>query len=210
MDLALFDFDGTITEKGAYPVFVRLCVRRGKKFVGSLVVVPMMVGYRWGVVSGPALRKATSRIAFWREEVTRIRALGEGFAAQGMPAMVRPLALERIAWHQARGDRVVVVSASLDVYLEPWCRALGLDLICSQLEAKDGRFTGRYLGGDCYGEEKARRIRERYDLARYAAIYAYGDTEEDREMLEMADRRFFRWEEETGERATAGGAARSV
>lgn len=51
------------------------------------------------------------------------------------------------------------------------------------------------MDGDCCGDEKARRIRDRYPLADYVTVHAYGDTEEDRQMLEMADRRYFRWEE---------------
>ena len=34
-----------------------------------------------------------------------------------------------------------------------------------------------------------------YGLADYATVHAYGDTEEDRQMLEMADKRYFRWKE---------------
>lgn len=105
------------------------------------------------------------------------------------------MALERIAWHKGRGDVVVVVSAALDVYLEPWCRALGVDVICTRLEVRDGRRTGRYLRGDCCGNEKARRIRERYTLSEFETVYAYGDTEEDRAMLAMADRQYFQWQE---------------
>ena len=93
----------------------------------------------------------------------------------------------------ARGDRVVVVSASLDAYLEPWCRAMGVDVICSRIETRDGLLTGRYLQGDCCGEVKAQRIRDGYALTDYETIYAYGDTDEDHPMLAMADKPFFRW-----------------
>jgi len=55
--------------------------------------------------------------------------------------------------------------------------------------------TGRYLGGECTGAEKALRIGRRYDLGQYREIYAYGDTAEDREMLALANRRYYRWKE---------------
>jgi hypothetical protein len=42
---------------------------------------------------------------------------------------------------------------------------------------------------------RARRVRERYTLSEYGAVHGYGDTEEDREMLDMADQKFFRWQE---------------
>lgn len=41
-----------------------------------------------------------------------------------------------------------------------------------------GTLTGRHVRGDCSGGEKLRRIREQYDVNRYALIYAYGDTEQ--------------------------------
>jgi phosphatidylglycerophosphatase C len=192
VDLALFDFDGTITSKGTYPGFVSFAVRPGRKLVGGLLLSPLIVGYKARLVSDRAIRKAMSRVGFWNDEPERLRAAGRQYAADVLPGLIRPVALERIAWHQRRGDVVVVVSASLDVYLEPWCAALGVDVICTALEIAHGRITGRYRGGDCTGPTKAARVRERYALADFGAIYAYGDTEDDREMLEMADRRYFR------------------
>ena len=65
----------------------------------------------------------------------------------------------------------------------------------------NGRLTGRYRGADCSGAEKARRIKERYDLTRYPIVYAYGDTEEDREMLALAHERYYRWKPVHDDRA---------
>jgi phosphatidylglycerophosphatase C len=103
--------------------------------------------------------------------------------------------MERIRWHQQRGDTVVIVSAGLDAYLQPWCDALAVEHICTELEERDGRLTGRYCQGDCSGRTKVQRILERYDVSRYPVIYAYGDTPEDREMLELAHRKYYRWQE---------------
>jgi phosphatidylglycerophosphatase C len=194
-DLALFDFDGTITTKGTYPGFIRFAVRARRKAAGAIVLSPLIAGYRLGLVSDLVMRKVMSRLGFWRDDLERLRRLGERYAQEVLPDLIRPIAIERIAWHQARGDRVVVVSASLDVYLEPWCRSVGVDVICTRLEATDNRCTGRYVSGDCCGEEKPRRVRERYPLSEYGTVYAYGDTEEDRPMLAIAEKRFFRWEE---------------
>jgi len=195
MDFAIFDFDGTITTKGTYPGFVRFAVRPGRKLAGGIILSPLLIGYKCGLVSDRRIRSALSRVGFRGEDPNRVRRLGERYAEEVLPALLRPVALERIAWHKARGDRIVIVSASLDVYLEPWCRTLGADVICTQLETRNGRLTGRYVHGDCCHEQKARRIRERYVLAEYETIHAYGDTEEDREMLDIADRKYFRWQE---------------
>lgn len=199
MDLALIDFDGTITTKGAYPEFLWFAVSRRRQLAAGLLVSPAIVGYKCGLVSDPAIRLVLSRASFVGAAPARVNELGERFARDVLPGLIRPIALERITWHKDRGDRVVVVSASLDAYLIPWCRALDLELICTELEiAPNGRLTGRYVQGDCYGEEKVHRIRERLPLADYGTIYAYGDTEDDRPMLDLAHRKFYHWQEVDG------------
>jgi phosphatidylglycerophosphatase C len=203
MDLALFDFDGTITTRGTYPEFVRFAARPARKIVGGVLLAPLILGYRVGFVSDRTVRAAISRVAFWRADPNRLKALGERFATDVLPGTVRSEAFERIRWHQARGDRVVVVSAALDVYLEPWGLVHGVDVICTRLEVVGGRCTGRYVRGDCCGDEKARRARERYTLGEFEMVYAYGDTDEDQAMLAMADRPYYRWREVARPAATA-------
>ena len=87
----------------------------------------------------------------------------------------------------------MVVSASLDLYLSFWCDEYHLELICSRLDVRNRRIQGRFEGGDCSGREKANRIKKRYAIEDYALVYAYGDSADDREMLALADIRFYRW-----------------
>jgi HAD superfamily hydrolase (TIGR01490 family) len=194
MNLALFDFDGTVTRKDSWTEFLRFSATPRRIAAATLLLSPVIVGYKTGLVSARRGRPLVARFAFSRTNASAIRQLGRTFASERLPGMVRRRALERIAWHRRQSDAIVVVSASLDVYLTPWCASIGVDVICTQLEEVDGLFTGRYLGGDCCGVEKARRISQRYDLSRYQRIYAYGDSEEDREMLELAHEKSYRWQ----------------
>src|SRR3954464_12365570 len=116
MDLALFDFDGTITVDPTYPAFVRFAAHPGRKLAGGVVLAPLILAYRMGLLSDRRIRSAISRTAFWRDDPVRLRRLGADYAREVLPRLIRPEALERIEWHRARGDRVVVVSAALDVY----------------------------------------------------------------------------------------------
>ncbi|HTV20085.1 MAG TPA: HAD family hydrolase [Polyangiaceae bacterium] len=196
MNLALFDFDGTITDGDCFKPFLYFASPR-RIILGNLLLAPLVAGYRAGWVSGTRLRAAGAYVGFRGRLEAELNEIGLRYA-QTLHSRVRPEALDKIRWHQAQGDTVVVVSASLHFYLSGWCRELGVELICTELEASRGRLTGRYRGGDCTGREKARRVRERYELARYPVIYAYGDTPEDAELLALAHRRFFRWREQSG------------
>lgn len=195
MNLALFDFDGTITSSDTWTPFMRFAVPPARLIAGQVLLAPVFVGHRMGVISSSTGRQMATRVGFQGVPSSDVRQLGAQYAATMIPKTVRGLALERIGWHRSQGDDVVVVSASLDVYLSPWCETRGLDHICTTLEEQDGRLTGKYVGGDCSGREKVRRITERYDLTRYLRVYAYGDSGEDREMLELAHKKFYRWRE---------------
>ena len=191
MDLALVDFDHTVTTCDTYARFLRGLATPAQLASARWRVGPWVAGYRLGLVSAAALRVRVTRLAFAGRDQAEIEAAGERYAAGHLPGLLRPGMMERIAWHRARGDTVVLVSASLDVYLRPWCERHGLELLCNRLEAVDGRLTGRYLGGD-RGRHKASDIRARYDLSRYARIHAYGDSREDRPMLALAHERWYR------------------
>jgi phosphatidylglycerophosphatase C len=199
MDLALFDFDGTITFHDTFTPFIRETCPKARLWLGTALLSPLILGYKAGWLSGPQMRRAMVACAFRGRRVDEVAASGTQYAS-GLDRRVRPRALERLHWHRERGDRIVIVSASLRAYLEPWCAERNLDLICSDLESVAGVLTGRYAGRDVTGTEKARRVREQYRLDEFAAVHAYGDTLEDAELLNLAHYPTFRWGEQSSKR----------
>lgn len=191
MDLALFDFDGTLTTRETFPDFMRYAVARPRLLVGGVLLAPVVFGYRRGWVAGNPTRASIVQVGLRGVDASRLRAQGDAFARGVLPGVLRPEAMARLAWHRERGDRIVVVSGGLDVYLAPWCATQGVELLCSVLAERDGRITG-YAGAQCVGEEKVRRVRALCDPQAYAAIHAYGDTHEDNAMLAMAHHRTYR------------------
>ncbi|GAB3790610.1 HAD family hydrolase [Dyella agri] len=192
MNLALFDFDGTLTTRETFGDFMRFAVTPWRRMLGAPLFVPMLAGYKLGFVSGTRIRQSVTDFGFRGMPVGHVRAAGERFAAEFLPGVLRPEAMQRMVWHRNQGDKVVLVSGGLDAYLVPWCRQHGLELICSILETRGERLTGHYRGAQCVGEEKARRVRERHELSAYRTCYAYGDTHEDEAMLALAHKRFYR------------------
>ena len=191
MDLALFDFDGTLTTRETFPDFMRYAVARPRLLVGGVLLAPVVFGYRRGWIAGNPTRASIVQVGLRGVDASRLRVQGEAFTREVLPDVLRPEAMARLAWHRERGDRIVVVSGGLDVYLAPWCATQGVELLCSVLAERDGRITG-YAGAQCVGEEKVRRVRALCDPQAYAAIHAYGDTHEDNAMLAMAHHRTYR------------------
>jgi HAD superfamily hydrolase (TIGR01490 family) len=191
VNLALFDFDGTVTTRDTFKPFLYYATGRARTTIGTALLGPIVAANRLGLVKATELRRAAAYVCFRGRHEAEIDEIGERYSRELDP-LVRPEMLFKIRWHQAQGDEVAVVSASLASYLRCWCSRVGVERISTELEAKAGILTGRYAGADCTGPEKARRVRARYDLARYTTIYAYGDTPEDAELLDLAHERLFR------------------
>ncbi|GGA81912.1 hydrolase [Arenimonas soli] len=206
MDLALFDFDGTITDREMFVPFLAHAVERRRFALGKLVLGPLALGYKAGFVSGDTIRAAAVRVGLTGVAVGHVQEAGESFASDVLPGVIRPVALERIRWHQERGDEVAVVTGALELAVGPWGRAHGLHVIGSVLAEIDGYFTGRYAGAQCLREEKVRRVCQRYELASYGAVHVYGDTPDDFALLGLADHGTYRWREFLPQQAAAAPA----
>ena len=189
MNLALFDFDGTISARDSYLLFTRSLGQK-RFFIGCLALFPWIIGYFSGIYPNSAMKEDFLHHFYKNRAWADLRLLAERFCAETVPAILRPQAMDRLHWHQHRGDAIAVVSATPRLILEPWCRNLGVDIIATELETSaEGRITGKIDGDNCWGEEKARRIRSRYDLLAYGEVFAYGDSSGDLPMLELAPMR---------------------
>ncbi len=193
MALALFDFDGTITFKDSFGDFIRYAVGRKKFIIGVIRLTPMLIAYALGFVRTWRAKERVSEHFFGGWDAKNFQRLASTYARENLPGLVREHALERIKWHRQNGDTVVVVSASIDLWLADWCASHDVGLIATKLEVKDGRVTGRFLTKNCSGREKVRRIQELYDPKSFDYIYAYGDTPGDKAMLDLAHEKYYGW-----------------
>lgn len=191
-ELALFDFDGTLTTAETFGAFVRAATPRWRYRLGALLLAPLVLAYRARLLGGPLVRAAVVFVAFRGLDSAHVQRVALAFVRDVLPGLLRVDALQQLRAHQARGDTVLVVSGAFDVYLRPWCEALGVDVLASVLEERNGRLTGRYRGRQCVGEEKARRVREACALPGFARVHAYGDTPEDHALLALAQVRHYR------------------
>ncbi len=187
--VAAFDVDGTLTRRDSVLPFlwrvgglgwVLGLVRRARHLVGGL-----------SRRDRDALKAVAVAAAVTGAPHAELVRAGQAWATEIRRRRVRPDAVARLEWHRAMGHRIVLVSASLDVYLEPLARDLGLDgVLCTRLEVDGhGRCTGRLIEANCRGAEKARRLRAWLDEQHPegAVLWAYGDSAGDDAMLAMAD-----------------------
>jgi phosphatidylglycerophosphatase C len=189
MRLALFDFDGTLTTRDSLMPFLRHVVGTPRFVAGMAALSVPLLTYALGYMRNDVAKQRVIGHFLGGRERAEIEAAGREFARDHLPGLLRASTLAALHAHQEGGDTCVLVSASLDVYLQPWADQHGLDaVLCTGLEINpQQRVTGRLIPANCYGPEKARRIREWLDGRQPSHISAYGDSHGDTEMFALAD-----------------------
>lgn len=190
--LVLFDFDGTITSKDTLPDFIKFAIGKPKYYLGLLRLSLILIGYKLKIVRNDIAKEVLISYFFAGWEEKKFRELATEYSLYKIDYIVRPKALERLRQYQYEGDKIVVVSASIQHWLEPWCKHHNLELLCTSLEVKDTKLTGRFAFKNCSGTEKANRIRMTFDLDQYKHIIAYGDSKGDMNMFALADEVHFK------------------
>ncbi len=194
MIVATFDFDGTLTHRDTLLPFLRFVSGFPVFTVNSVRVAPALLRFVVGNIDNQQAKEAVLHRFISSKSRHELMDLGKKFSEEKISRMVRAEGIDRLKWHQQQGHTCILVSASLDVYLEHWSRSLNFDgLACSRLDYDaDGRATGALRGRNCHGAEKLRRLRKLVDDAEVTELHAYGDSSGDRELLAAADHAYFR------------------
>lgn len=192
MNLALFDFDGTISTRDSFVQFLQQAVGSVRFATCMTMLLPRVSAYKLKLYPNYRLKEDVLVRFFADWPLEQLQQHAREYDRKALPGIIRPKAMERIAWHKDRGDVVAIVSASLEMILEPWCRRNDLALLATQMETVENRLTGRIKGRNCWGKEKVHRVRAYYSLKEVNDIYAYGDSKGDQPMLAMASHPFYR------------------
>lgn len=190
--LVLFDFDGTITTKDTLLEFIRFYHGSAKFVAGFALHTPLLGMMFLKMIPNWRTKEKVLKWFFAGEDIETFNQKSEAFCREIVPGLVRPKALAEIKKHIQDGSTVVVVSASAENWVGPWCRSHQLNCLATQLETEDNRITGRIKGFNCYGGEKEKRIRSCYNLDDYEEIVAYGDSKGDMEMLALAHQQHYK------------------
>ncbi|MGC2486392.1 MAG: HAD-IB family hydrolase [Acidimicrobiales bacterium] len=192
LTIAAFDLDGTLSEGGS--VFKWLRYLRGDRatyMASASLAFPLLVG---AIRSGRWADRAKERLfqkLIAGLELTDVRDRSRIFAVEHFEKHGREWLLTRLRWHLQQGHSVVLVSASPQIYVDMVAEMLdtsgGLGTRLA-VDARD-RLTGSYLGQNCRGKEKMRRLAEwieEHHPGGEPVVYAYGNSRGDRRMLGAA------------------------
>lgn len=186
-----FDVDGTLTTRDCVVPFLRRIGGTRRTMLGVVArpaaLVPALMRR-----DRDALKAVAARPAFAGRLLSDVAAEAKRYADEIAAGWLRHDTVSRLGWHREQGHRIVLVSASFELYLEHLGEHLGVDdVLATRLAVIDGRLTGALDGPNCRGPEKRRRllgwIDEHFGERAGVEVWAYGDSSGDRELLEEAD-----------------------
>ena len=65
-------------------------------------------------------------------------------------------------------------------------------MIATEVADENRRLTGKFSGENCYGREKLARFLMKFPERGDYQLYAYGDSQGDKEMLQFADYAYYK------------------
>lgn len=190
--VAAFDLDGTLTEGGSvFPWLRHLSGSPALFRAASRLAGPLLVGAIRSGASADAAKERLFRALLAGRDYEEVLEISRQFELEHLAQKARPYALSRLNWHLEKGHDVVIVSASPQLYVDVVAQSLGATGALGTRLAVDplGKLTGGYLGKNCRGSEKLRRLSEWIDERDYPSepeIYAYGNSRGDKRMLRGA------------------------
>lgn len=191
--LALFDFDGTITKKDSFLEFIKFYRGKLPFFLGLLVLSPLLILMKLKFLRNSKVKEITFGFFFRNEPYQKFTEKCKEFSLKIIPRLIKQNAFLTLETHVKNGDRVVIVSASAENWLQDWCKSMNIELIGTKLQIINGLITGKIDGKNCYGPEKVTRLKQYLNVSEYQQIYAYGDSRGDYELLELAHQKRYQY-----------------
>ncbi len=104
--------------------------------------------------------------------------------------MITPAARALVEKHRARGDTLLIITATNSFVTRPIAAEFGIEhLLATEPEQEDGRYTGRVRGTPCFREGKVERLKtwlkEHRQSLRGSAFYS--DSHNDLPLLSLVD-----------------------
>ncbi len=192
MFTVIFDLDGTLTKKDTYLPFLYLCIKEFGLRRFSAIFLPLhVILYKCGIITNSRLKEIFLSKILSGMPIEKLKPVAEKFISRLINSGLNRTAIKILNTHQSQQNRVILATASFDFYAQRFAERIGIgQIVCTRSEVKNGILTGRMLGKNCHGYEKARRIEELLNPSDWGASIFYTDHYSDLPLLKKAGKGF--------------------
>lgn len=194
--ISLYDMDRTITVRGTYtPFLFHMVFARAPWRLIFLPLLPFgFIAYGLKLISRGQLKTFNQQMLLGNSpKLANLQPHIESFADKVLRSNRHQKALDQIEVDRTDGRKLVLVTASYELYAEAIARRLGFNhLIGTQLEIDgEGQVLPVIIGENCYDDAKIGRIEALFAEQGWqrsdSHVRAYSDHVSDQAMLEWAD-----------------------
>ena len=188
--VAVFDLDGTLTRHDTYiPYLIGFLIRHPWR-IFRLWKLPWYIAlYTFGKVNNSDLKQQFLLSFLGGVKREQISTWTNIFLDKLLRSGIRKKALIALKKHKKNGDHLVLLSASLDIYVKEFGCRLGFDkTICTNVEWSNNKLTGRLSSKNCHGREKISRLLSWCKEFDTTYFIAYADDISDIPLLSKVDK----------------------
>jgi phosphatidylglycerophosphatase C len=186
--IAVFDFDGTITNTDTFLDFVIWVHGRYNVYKTYLINIKYILLYKLGFASNDIPKERIFKKLFAGMSVSCYEGHIQSYVNDRLPKLIRPGAFNCINNLSSSNIEMIIISASIIDWIQPWATNLKFKkVIATELVKNDGTLTGEFLTACPYGLLKLEMLNKSGYIKDLYYIKAYGDSLGDREMLLNAD-----------------------
>lgn len=191
-NLAIFDLDNTLLAGDSDHLWGEFLVERGR--VNAEWYASENQRYYEAYTEGTLDIDAFLRFSLKPLHDNDLHALSqwrEEFVAEKIRPIITGAARELIQHHKTLGDELLIITATNRFVTEPIAALLGIpNLLATEPEMVDGRYTGQVSGIPCFREGKVTRLAEWLEQrgTSYARRWFYSDSHNDLPLLEQVER----------------------
>ncbi len=191
--VALFDFDDTIASGDSILPFLKHCIKKGVAPKRQMLKAAAAF-ICWKLRPSKISQAKSWTLSFLKgRTVDEMADLSRAFFREEYLTHIYEDARNELWALRSQGMKIVIVSASPDVYMQVLPEFIPVDAVLATCCETDGhgRYTGK-VGVNCKGAEKVRRI-EKYLKASGFVLdmkcsAAYGDSPSDADMMSLVNR----------------------
>lgn len=189
--LVVFDLDGTLTRKDTLVAFSEFTHGKFISFLIFSMVSPLIALAFMGILKRQFLKELLLKIHYKGKSEQELKNMGSQFAEKVMPALLNDAIYSAMKAHLAEGNTVLVLTASCDVWVEPWCNLQKIEFLGSRMQFNNSVCTGKLVGENCRGEVKVKMMKEYFQTNIYSLEAAYGNEKSDLAVMNLARNKFF-------------------